>query len=331
MGIFAEWQPVYAKHGVATFPVNIDDNGKRPAVRGYLKAGKQTSSAWATKFIDSNALGFAVRPNGITILDVDTPDENVLTDVMDRHGCSPLIVRSQSGNWQAYYRHNGETRQIRPWQDCPIDVLGDGFTVAPPSKGGNGRYQIVQGSLDDLSDLPVLHDLTEHINNTARPSAQEKTVTEGKRANDLFVYAMKVAHDCDSEAELLDKALTYAASTFRPELPDVEIKRGVASAWQYTIDGKNYLGERHVVLTHAEIDALASTAPDAFVLFIILRRNHWGGRSFRIANAMSDHGVVPFNRKRLSAARAHLLQKQFIDEIRQPSSKNGPALYTWAA
>src|SRR5215207_391405 len=158
LGAFAEWQPRYAKHGIATFPVVIDGAGKRPAVKGYLKVGSILSQELARRFPANDAFGFALgRRSQITVLDVDTNDERTLSDALARHGASPLIVRSGSGNWQAWYRHCGEGRHVRPWgHDLPIDVLGGGYVVAPPSAGARGRYQIVQGSLDDLPRLPPL-------------------------------------------------------------------------------------------------------------------------------------------------------------------------------
>ena len=90
------------------------------------------------------------------MLDVDTPDERVLADAMSRCGRSPFVVRSGSGNWQAWYRNSGEGRQIRPDAAVPIDVLGAGYVVAPPSKAANGAYTIVEGTLDDLPTLPSM-------------------------------------------------------------------------------------------------------------------------------------------------------------------------------
>ena len=329
IGKFAEWQPIYADHGVATFPVKLDENGKRPAVKNYLKAGKRASREWAQRFTDSNALGIAVKPNNLTILDVDTSDERVLADAMDKHGESPLIVRTQSGNWQAYYQHNGEQRRVRAWNDKPIDVLGDGFAVAPPSQGEQGQYQIVRGDLDDLDRLPTLHDLPENATSTALPSTQSETVPQGRRNDDLFRSALQMAHECDSESELLEKARAHVTRNYRPPLSDDEIRYSVASAWRYTVEGRNYSRKPHTVMTNDEIDALAATAPNAYVLLSILRRHHWGGSVFRIANKMAEQGVVPYNRKHLAAARKYLIELGFVLEVRPPSSEYGPALYTW--
>lgn len=151
VGLFAEWQPRYAERGIATFPVR----NKRPAVKGYLKAGMRASQEFASKFPGEGAFGLACRNSGITVLDVDTPDERVLADAMSEFGPTPFVVRSGSGNHQAWYRHNGERRRVRP-DHRPIDILGDGFVVAPPSIGAKGIYTILTGSLDDLAGLPAM-------------------------------------------------------------------------------------------------------------------------------------------------------------------------------
>lgn len=145
---FARWQPEYSRAGVACFPVTPD---KTPAIRNYLKIGHPGSAQLVRRFGDAEAFGFALgRRSGLTILDIDTPDERVLADALDRHGSTPIVVRSASGNWQAWYRHDGERRLIRPDPERPIDILGGGFVVAPPSRVTKGEYGFVQGGLEDF-------------------------------------------------------------------------------------------------------------------------------------------------------------------------------------
>ena len=101
-GVFPIWQPRYAARGIATFPVRIieRENGKTdkvPATKGYLRTGIQGSAELARKFAHIDALGFACgRRNRITVLDIDTEDENVLADAQSRHGSTPLIIRTAS-------------------------------------------------------------------------------------------------------------------------------------------------------------------------------------------------------------------------------------------
>jgi hypothetical protein len=136
-GIFAQWQPIYAERGIATFPCT---ETKAPAVRNYHRFGVPASTALVSRFSSASALGFMCgKRSGITPLDIDCKDERVLADALDRHGKTPVVVRSGSGNFQAWYRHNGEGRQIRPWPELTIDILGGGFVVAPPSHVEKGK------------------------------------------------------------------------------------------------------------------------------------------------------------------------------------------------
>ena len=169
---FLNWQPTYAERGIATFPVGDD---KVPAIRGYHRVGRRGSGELASKFPDAPAIGFMCgRRSGITVLDVDSKDERVLADALDRHGKTGVITRSGGGNFQAWYRHNHERRQIRPWVGRPFDVLGGGFVVAPPSRVAKGQYQFLQGSLDDLDRLPVMQNVPVEAWDNSRLVAEVK-------------------------------------------------------------------------------------------------------------------------------------------------------------
>jgi hypothetical protein len=80
-------------------------------------------------------------------VDQERPDEKVLAYAMNRHGQAPVVVRTGSGKFHALYRFNNERRAIRPWDDKPIDLLGAGLAIAPPSRVAKGQYQVIQGRL----------------------------------------------------------------------------------------------------------------------------------------------------------------------------------------
>jgi hypothetical protein len=184
---FDKWQSDYAAHGVATFPV---DANKRPMVSRYNKFGLAGSAKIASKFGHAPAIGFMCgRRSGVTVLDVDTTDERVLADAVDRHGNTPVIARSGSGHFQAWYRHAGERRLIRPRRDVPIDILGGGFVIGPPSQVAKGSYQFIQGSLDDLASLPTLNDAP-RLQPASDLLADRGSLREGDgRNNKLFKLA----------------------------------------------------------------------------------------------------------------------------------------------
>jgi hypothetical protein len=105
MGVFAEQQPEYAKHGIPTFPLNIQGKTKKPASRGYGRVGLTGSEGLARKFPEANAFAFMAGPrSNIMIIDIDAADDDLLRDTLKRHGDTPAIVRTGSsaalmGRW----------------------------------------------------------------------------------------------------------------------------------------------------------------------------------------------------------------------------------------
>jgi hypothetical protein len=324
-GAFAQWQPRYAEHGVATFPVAAN---KRPAVKHWQRIGLRGSEQLAIKFADADAFGVVMgRRNRISVLDVDSNDERLLADALARHGQTPFVVRTGGGNFQAWYRHNGEPRKVRAFPGLPIDVLGGGFVVAPPSIGASARYEIVTGSLADLDRLPALKGLD---GIAARPEPAPGRHKDEARNNRLWRHCMAAAPDCDDLDQLIDVARTFNA-TFNPPLEtDAEVVKTAKSAWSYEERGRNWIGRagQMVAFDHGLVDRLMSgNDPDALLLLVKLRRHHWG-RDFCIANAMAkSFGWKP---ARLAAARRRLLALGEVELI-QPSGGHRPAFYRWTS
>ena len=194
---FQHWQPIYAERGVTLIPCGPN---KAPLVKNPQKFGRDASALISSRYQDATAFGYYCgRRNGITVLDVDTTDELVLADAMNRHGQTPIVVRTGSGKFHALYRFNNEKRVIRAWgESFPIDLLGAGLAIAPPSLVAKGQYQIIQGHLDDLDRLPIMRELEDRLYvgraNALGPRPQKQG--EG-RNNDLFYRAMREAHHCD--------------------------------------------------------------------------------------------------------------------------------------
>jgi hypothetical protein len=303
---FREWQPLYAAHGIATFPVRVEDDGKVPAIRGWQRVGLQGSATLAQQFADADAFGFCPgQRSGLTILDVDTNDERALADALDRHGHTPIIIRSGSGNYQAWYRWHGEKRQIRPDPEKPIDILGSGFVVAPPSRGINSNYQFIQGGLEDLDRLPVLRGIEIAPSPRSPASMADEAVTEG-RNNTLWRHCMRSARHCDDLDSLLDVARTRNQD-FSPPLPDAEVVKIANSAWNHTQRGDNWFGRPGVFFDAQEAINLIRSDPDAFLLLSFLRANNaptrtfmalpCGGKPLSCQRQLFRQSIRPFNRR----------------------------------
>lgn len=332
-GLFEHWQAEYAERRVATFPVRPD---KTPAVRGYLGIGRKASAQMAMSFADATGIGFACKRNRITVLDVDTTDERVLADGLAQYGDTPFIVRSGSGNYQAWYRHNGEGRRIRPDPRVPVDILGDGFVVAPPSQANTGVYQIIRGSLDDLPTLPRMSDASDKsdVPTAAQPlslrperSDPGRSILLGQgRNDDLFRHSLRLARTCKRLEELMDKAMEYNRSYPEP-LPADEVLKVIASAWGYEVEGKNWVGYGPRLVMEADVvDSLAAADPRAFALFSILRRRHDADDTFILAKSMTE--MLKWSVNTFRGARDALIDRGLIECIHAGGARpNDPPIY----
>lgn len=327
-GIFAQWQPVYAEAGLAAFPV--DGISKKPLVSHYLKTGLRASDRYASRFGDALALGIACNRSRLTVVDVDTTDERVWSDAISDHGDTPIKIRSGSGHLQLWYRNGGETRKVRPDPEKPIDILGGGFVVAPPSQGAKGGYEFLDGSLADLPSLPrILRPAAavEAANDPAAHVERAVAAVDGKRNDTLFKACLRAARVAASLDELLASAVAINADYPNP-LPSAEVATVAQNAWRYQIDGKNRVGQEQAVqLSRPEVMTLAAK-PDALVLLSLLRLHNWDRQTFFVANEMAP--TMPpdgWARKRFAAARADLMQLGFLQQVRAPSQAKGAAIY----
>jgi Bifunctional DNA primase/polymerase, N-terminal/Primase C terminal 1 (PriCT-1) len=324
-GLFSRRQPQYAAHNIATFPVLITEEAKRPAVTNYGKVGLPGSAELASKrqFEDANAFGFMTGPRSkITVLDVDTTDETILANALDQHGQSPLVVRSGSGKFHAYYRHNGERRKIRPWRGLAIDLLGTGgFVVAPPSEVAKGSYSFIQGTLDDLDQLPALRNLD-------LPQPKQPSAIDGERNNKLWHHCMGAARHVENFDELLDVARTFNDDCL-PPLDDSEVIKAAQSAWRKTERGENWVGLGGVVpVLFTTMDQVLSLGESAVFLFMHLQRHHSDRKTFCVANAMADRlgwGLAKFR-----AARRQLVEAGVLRVVRPGGrAQHDPSIYAW--
>jgi hypothetical protein len=327
VGIFAQYQPDYAKRGIATFPCSTET--KKPLVKNWRKMGPRAATALAHKFTDANALGFVTgHRNGITVLDVDIPDQRVLEDAVARHGEPKVVVRTASGKFHAWYRFNGECRRIRPWPEHEIDILGEGgFTMAPPSAYRSGQYQLIHGTLDDLGRLSpmvgVEKALSGHADNGS--SVEQRVPIEGQRNNELWRHCMKQAHHCDRPDDLVDVARTYNMQMQQP-LDDAEVIKTARSAWGYAERGQNRFGQHGAWFPLDEVSAFPPHHPDAFFLLAFLRAHNGPWAHFMCANGLAE--VFGWQRKRLALARTQLIELHYIKHVRQ-AGRGVPALYRW--
>ena len=341
-GVFQTSQAQYAAHRIATFPVGMN---KRPAVRGYPKIGLRASAILASKFADAPALGFMCgRRSRVTVLDIDTSDERLLADALSRHGPTPIIVRTASGKWHAWYRHSNERRRIRPWGgDLPIDLLGTGgFVIGPPSATQRGRYEFIQGSLDDVASLPSMRGLGASLyrskvtvvpddaliapDTVAEDEPSLAVVSEGRRNDTLFGHCMRHAHHCDDRDTLLEMARSFNECCV-PPLKDGEVIEIVDSARRYTARGENRFGTTGSWLPTDTVHALVAD-PYLCTLVAFLQAENRPDRTFWVADGLAERLCWP--RRRFQAARRAAVKRGFIEMVSKPTQGH-PALYRFGS
>jgi hypothetical protein len=350
-GAFGRWQPEYAKKGIATFPVNFVQKpdgkvNKVPAVRNYQRFGLKASKDIAERFADAPGIGFVAGPRSkLTVLDIDIADERVLADFLDRHGQTPIIARTASGKFHAWYRFNGEGRHVRAWgRDLPIDLLGGGVIVAPPSAFNDNAYTFIAGSLDDIDRLPAMRGLEQRLykSNSRQedqlpfvpdgvfdgkfdPLDTDCKVPAGRRNETLFTHCLANVHRCENVDELI--AIAKAFRDQRCELPaslrDDEVGKTAASAWTRHVEGRNRVG------TNGSWNRLVlETVSDPYLhtLLSYLQVKNRPGATFMVADGLAKSLEWP--RRKLAEARRQAINRGYITMVRKPRQGN-PALYRW--
>ena len=260
-------------------------------------------------------------------VDVDMVGDAALAAARERYGDTPITIRTASGKGKLWYRHNGEGRRIRIAGGLPIDILGAGYTIAPPSyRPDLGRsYGFLTGSLADLDGLPTIR--AGALDMGRRMAAE--AVQEGQRNDALFYHCLAQARFCDDADALIHVAQTWAAAMPAPLEPR-EAERTARSAWRYQVEGRNFHGLRcpQVTLKDKAIDDL-SDEPTAFFLLELFERYHRNRGEFSISPAaMSAAGNPPWDKGRIARARDILIERGFIEVLVAPDRrKRRPGRY----
>lgn len=345
MGVYGEWQPIYAEAGLVAFPVDTED--KKPAIGNWQIAGPKASATWASRPGLANRLGLGLgcgKRNRLTVLDIDEPDENLLADAFAQFGASPVVIRTASGKFHAWYRHNGEARKIRGViAGRSVDLLGaGGYAIAPPSQTAKGAYEFIQGGLADIGNLPVLANLPDGLGGSISPkifadsaNSEAATVPVGTRNDYLFKLCLREARSVADGDALRLFALNVNQSGDWEPLPVDEVLRTATSAWEKQASGQNWVGSgARLVQPVTEFDRVFfpvdgkpnPVASDAYYLLSILRRSHFGRDSFVCANAI--HVRLGWTLVRLKRARQFLERSGCLVVHRPASAKDrAPTLY----
>ena len=139
--------------GLVVVPCGGPD-GKSPLVTKWqVRRPRAVIAAWAQKFADAN-IGVVCGLSGIVIVDVDKPE--LVAEILERFGDTPLMTRTPSGGVHLWYRKLGPVRSgnLRR-QNLDVDIKADGgLVVTPSSRNPKGVYAFERGTWDDVQRLP---------------------------------------------------------------------------------------------------------------------------------------------------------------------------------
>ena len=322
MGAFGEHAAEFIARGIPVVPTRGDD-GKRPAINNWQKLGLRGSRKLleSGKHDDSNLAFIAGKRSGLTVLDVDTQCQKTLNEALARFGCSPIVIRTASGKFHAYYRYNGEGRKIRPIPD--VDILGGGICVAPPSArpdlAGQG-YEWLQGDLGDLDSLPALQNLPmRSYKHVKADSFGTGIVQEGERTNDLFRELRTVVHECTTLDELASRAYIIC-ERYDPPLSQDEVMKQAKGVWRLREEGRCIAPGSMTAAMPVNDTVALSDKPSAYLLLGYLRAHHGPSHEFAIVPT-GLATVLSMSDKTIRTSRAVLLERGFVTRVRRGRSE----------
>jgi hypothetical protein len=345
MAAFADAAPAWAAAGIVPLPITPD--GKKTMVKQPERFGLPAAMALTTKprFAGAN-LGFICGAhNRLTVVDIDSPKDSELSYALDVFGSTPIIVQTPSGGRHLYYRHDGEQRDIRPDASHPIDILGAGLAVAPPSVRPSGSgYAFLQGDVNIIPNLPkirsgALQSLEDGIHRSTKSQAPKSLhladpASIGHRNDTVFRVALALAHGIDSQADLLAQARKANAELCVPPNDDAEVVRTVRKVWEYKMTGRLMvpgMGSSIILPAASIARLLAAGETDAMALLALLRKHHGGRRNaFAASPEAMAHGrlIGSWNKRRYREATRKLCDLGELARVSQGGKgKHTPSLY----
>ena len=310
MAAFAEFQPLYAARGVATFPVTVANDNKVPSIRGYMKTGLRGSAQLAMKFGDADSFGFVCgKYNRITVVDMDSTDPAIVGEGERLFGTSPLLWRTGGGKYAMAFRHNCEGRRIRCIPSLPIDLLGGGFVVAPGSAGIKQRYELIRGSLADVDHLPVARIPSEI---TAPPP---RKIPDGKRHDALFRHCRSIVDRHADQDQFVAAAKTWNEAILDPPVPPQDVVNTCYSVWKYRGGRKRMNG---LIVEEPKRKALSAN-PEYLGVFAHLAFENGPDAEFMIADGLAE--AMGWPAAPPCAGRSSRLPRYRSDRVRKATGK----------
>lgn len=326
----AELSRLYAA-GFWLMPLGGED-GRTPALRfkkdDGAPVGRHPLASVVNKLITIPSRNYAIRLNGLLVVDIDTDTSDARDYVERRFGASTVQVKTRRGvhHW---FRFEGKPPAKVRLPGIAIDFKAgvQQLAAGPFAERKDGaQYLPLKGRLESISALPEFIDreppveLEQEISFT--PAGK---VAVSSRNTALWRASIEYAPCVDSLAALAADLRAHRDWHFdNPEsVSDDEVRRVAEWAWQKRCDNQIWSGRSSEVrFPRSTMDRLLrhKHGSDAFLVYCLLRSEHGHipGRVFPIVPAaMREAGLIEMSRNRLYRAIHVLVGEGFLKDLGQ--------------
>jgi hypothetical protein len=279
-------------------------DGKAPLLRAWTGPGVSLARILAPLH-RTGSTAYGVRLDGLAVIDCDSDDSALVTQMEARFGQSPVHIKTPRGR-HLYYRAAGAVPNLRG-EGLPVDIKtgARSYVVGPLSlRPDGGFYNPVKGLLGK-DPLPPLRAVTGPVTDP---------ILTGHRHTELAREAVRMVELVDSAAELQANLAGIRDDWCADPatMPDSELRDIAGWAWTCRLENRIYRGRDSAFPMHRlALDALRGQAngADAIALLVLLedQHGHRPGQRFPLDfAAMRENGLLNLSKPRLRAARRTL-------------------------
>ncbi|ACP24910.1 hypothetical protein NGR_c11250 [Sinorhizobium fredii NGR234] len=245
------------------------------------------------KMAGAGSSNYAIRLEGILVVDIDTDTPEAREYVRQRFGESSVQVKSPRGAHH-YFRFDGKPPAPVRLTNIAIDFkAGSQSLIAGPfaERADGGHYLPLQGRLDSVASLPTFYDRDLEVDETEVEVDVVNScpkIRRGDRHRHLKKRGMQMIPVVQTEAELFQEMLLYRdwECEFPEEVPDSEVEALARWFWFKRCNNEIWSGRQSPMgMTRASFDQLINVkyGDQAWMLYSYVHSKHEHlGREFVI-------------------------------------------------
>jgi hypothetical protein len=289
--------------GFPLLPLGGTD-GKAPLLQAWAGPGLTLARILAPMH-RTGSQAYGLRLDGLAVVDCDSDDIALVSQIEARFGLSPIHVKTPRGR-HIYYRAAGAMPNLRG-EGLPVDIKtgARSYVVGPLSvRPDGGFYEPVKGVLG-ADVLPIIRGAV---------GAAPAPILTGHRHVELVKEAIRMVELVDGPAELQANLAGIRDDwcVDPSTMTDSELAGIAGWAWKCRLENRIYRGRYSAFpVQRLALDALRGlpNGADAIALLVLLedQHGHQPGKRFPLDfDAMRAAGLLNLSKPRMRAARRTL-------------------------